>query len=79
MHGNNATTFTLHLQIPVTGPTNNMQASECDDHCNWNDNEVFYGTAQDVEFTAEFDQLESWINDVKKVFKEDLFENGKTK
>eukprot|EP00878_Enallax_costatus_P039822 GHUV01045739.1.p1 GENE.GHUV01045739.1~~GHUV01045739.1.p1 ORF type:complete len:480 (+),score=92.29 GHUV01045739.1:93-1532(+) len=63
----------------VTGPTNNMQASECDDHCNWNDNEVFYGTAQDVEFTAEFDQLESWINDVKKVFKEDLFENGKTK
>jgi hypothetical protein len=30
----------------VTGPTNMMQASECDEHCNWNDKEVFYGTAQ---------------------------------
>lgn len=56
-----------------------MLASECDDHCNWNDDEVFFGTAQDVEFTAEFDQLAEWIDDVKKVFKEDLFENGRTK
>jgi hypothetical protein len=23
-----------------------MQASECDEHCNWNEKEVFYGTAQ---------------------------------
>jgi hypothetical protein len=30
----------------VTGPTNMMQASECDEHCNWNDKKVFYGTAQ---------------------------------
>lgn len=30
----------------VTGPTNMMQASECDEHCNWNENEVFFGTAQ---------------------------------
>lgn len=56
-----------------------MQASECDDQCTWNDNEVFYSTAQDVEFTAEFGPLEEWINDVKKVFKEDLCKSGKTK
>jgi hypothetical protein len=32
-----------------------------------------------VEFTAEFSQLADWISDVKKVFKEELFENGKAK
>eukprot|EP00775_Hariotina_reticulata_P007191 gene7191-7405_t len=62
----------------ITGSTNTMQASECDEHCNWNENEVFFGTAQDVEFTAEFDQLANWINDVKKIIKTELFENGKT-
>jgi hypothetical protein len=35
--------------------------------------------AQDVEFTAEFDQLANWIADVKKIFQVELFENGKTK
>lgn len=40
-----------------------MQASECDEHCNWSDRDVFFGTAQDVEFTAEFEQLEDWIAD----------------
>eukprot|EP00775_Hariotina_reticulata_P005676 gene5676-5914_t len=60
----------------VTGPTNQMQASECDEHCNWNENNTFFGTAQDVEFTAEFDQLGDWINDVKRIIKFDLFENG---
>ncbi|WIA23842.1 hypothetical protein OEZ85_013501 [Tetradesmus obliquus] len=63
----------------VTGPTNNLMASECDEHCNWNDNKVFFGTAQDVEFTAEFSQLESWISDVKKIFNVELMENGKAK
>jgi hypothetical protein len=24
----------------VTGTTNNMQASECDEHCNWSDQQV---------------------------------------
>jgi hypothetical protein len=24
----------------VTGSTNNMQASECDEHCNWNDQQA---------------------------------------
>jgi hypothetical protein len=24
----------------VTGHTNNMQASECDEHCNWSDQQV---------------------------------------
>jgi hypothetical protein len=24
----------------VTGHTNNLQASECDEHCNWNDQKV---------------------------------------
>lgn len=24
----------------VTGYTNNLQASECDEHCNWNDQKV---------------------------------------
>ncbi|KAF8060339.1 GULLO1 [Scenedesmus sp. PABB004] len=61
----------------VTGPTNDMMASECDEHCNWNDNEVFFGTAQDVEFTAEFDQLGDWIADVKKIFTTELKEDGK--
>lgn len=61
----------------MTGPTNQMQASECDEHCNWNDNNTFFGTTQDVEFTAEFDQLGDWINDIKKIVNIDLFENGK--
>jgi hypothetical protein len=46
---------------------------------NWNDDKVFFGTAQDVEFTAEFSQLESWISDVKKIFNVELLENGKAK
>jgi hypothetical protein len=54
-----------------------MQASDCDEHCNWNENKTFFGTTQDVEFTAEFDQLGDWINDIKKIMKMDLFENGK--
>lgn len=63
----------------VTGHTNNLQASECDEHCNWNDQKVFNGTTQDVEFTIEFDQLESWIKDVQKIFQMDLWENGKAR
>lgn len=61
----------------ITGPTNSMQASECDEHCNWNENSVFFGTAQDVEFTTEYDRLGEWIDDVKQVFKRDLFEGGR--
>lgn len=45
----------------------------------WNDNEVLFGTAQDVELTAEFDQLEAWIADVKKIIDVELHEKGKTK
>jgi hypothetical protein len=41
--------------------------------------EVPGAALQDVEFTAEFSQLGDWISDVKKVFKEELFENGKAK
>eukprot|EP00878_Enallax_costatus_P001016 GHUV01001150.1.p1 GENE.GHUV01001150.1~~GHUV01001150.1.p1 ORF type:complete len:631 (+),score=62.78 GHUV01001150.1:321-2213(+) len=63
----------------VTGPANDLMASECDDHCNWNDNEVLFGTAQDVELTAEFDQLEDWIADVQKIMDVELKENGKAK
>ncbi len=33
-------------------------------------------TAQDVEFTIEFDQLPEWIKDVKRIFLRDLFEDG---
>jgi hypothetical protein len=63
----------------VTGYTNRMQASECDMHCLWNDMNVTGGTTQDVEFTADFDQLPSWISDVKKIFRKDLWEDGKTR
>jgi hypothetical protein len=41
--------------------------------------QVFNGTTQDVEFTIEADQLEAWINDVKRIFKMDLWENGKAR
>lgn len=41
--------------------------------------QVFNGTTQDVEFTIEFDQLESWIKDVQKIFQMDLWENGKAR
>jgi hypothetical protein len=41
--------------------------------------EVPGAVLQDVEFTAEFSQLGDWISDVKKVFKEELFESGKAK
>jgi hypothetical protein len=40
---------------------------------------VFNGTTQDVEFTIELDQLESWIKDVQRIFKMDLWENGKAR
>lgn len=36
-------------------------------------------TAITAEFTIEFDQLGDWINDVKKIFNTELFENGKKK
>eukprot|EP00882_Tetradesmus_deserticola_P001995 GHRQ01002140.1.p1 GENE.GHRQ01002140.1~~GHRQ01002140.1.p1 ORF type:complete len:593 (+),score=177.48 GHRQ01002140.1:42-1820(+) len=61
----------------VTAPTNHMAASECDDHCLWNDRRVFNGTAQDAEFTIEFAQLRDWIADVKRAFDVELKENGK--
>jgi hypothetical protein len=41
--------------------------------------QVFNGTTQDVEFTIELDQLESWIKDVQRIFKMDLWENGKAR
>eukprot|EP00878_Enallax_costatus_P000622 GHUV01000724.1.p1 GENE.GHUV01000724.1~~GHUV01000724.1.p1 ORF type:complete len:626 (+),score=75.62 GHUV01000724.1:267-2144(+) len=62
----------------VTGPANDLMASECE-RCNWNDPEVFFGTAQDVEMTAEFNQLEAWIADVKKIMEVELRESGKSK
>ncbi|WIA38074.1 hypothetical protein OEZ86_001443 [Tetradesmus obliquus] len=63
----------------VTGPTNNLAASECDEHCTWNDRRVFNGTAQDAEFTIEFEQLAGWIADVKRAFDVELREGGKAK
>jgi hypothetical protein len=41
--------------------------------------QVFNGTAQDVEFTIEGDQLAAWIADVKKIINVDFFENGKAR
>jgi len=61
----------------ITGYTNRMQASECDVHCLWNDMNVTGGATQDVEFTADYDQLPGWISDVKKIFQKDLWEDGK--
>jgi hypothetical protein len=34
---------------------------------------------QDVEFTMEHDRLNDWITDVKKIFRQDLWEGGKKK
>lgn len=61
----------------VTGPTNAMQAAECDEHCNWSDPEAFNGTAQDVELAIEWQQLPAWIDDIKKIIRMDLLEDGK--
>lgn len=61
----------------VTGPTNNLTAAECDDHCLWNDHTVFNGTSVDTEFTIPFAALSNWVNDVKRVFNVELKENGK--
>lgn len=65
--------------LNVTGHTNSMQASECDEHCNWSDQQVFNGTSQDTEFTIEYDLLGKWVEDVKKIIKMDLWENGKAR
>jgi hypothetical protein len=63
----------------VTGFTNKMQASECDAHCLWNDLNVTGGTAQDVEFTADFKDLPRWISAVKRIFEKDMWEDGKAR
>jgi len=65
--------------VNVTGFTNKMQASECDAHCLWNDLNVTGGTAQDVEFTADFKDLPSWISAVKRIFQKDMWEDGKAR
>jgi hypothetical protein len=39
--------------------------------------QVTNGTAQDVEFTIEWEQLSAWIADVKRIIQKDLFEDGK--
>ena len=37
------------------------------------------GTAQDVEFTADFKDLPSWISAVKRIFQKDMWEDGKAR
>lgn len=61
--------------LDVVGPTNQMQAAECDDNCLWNGPQ-FKGTAQDAEFTIEWDGFKPWIDDVKAIFYKDLWRNG---
>lgn len=59
----------------VTAPTNQMQATECDQNCLWNGPQ-FKGTAQDAEFAIDWDAFAPWIDDVKAIFHKDLFRNG---
>lgn len=61
----------------VTAPTNDLISAECDETCLWNDRSVVNGTAMDAEFTIDYSQLASWINDVKRIFNVELKENGK--
>jgi hypothetical protein len=61
--------------LDVVGPTNQMQAAECDDHCLWN-GQQFKGTAQDAEFTIDWDGFRPWVEDVKAIFYKDLWRNG---
>jgi len=42
-----------HDMFDVVGPTNQMQAAECDQNCLWNGPQ-FKGTAQDAEFAIEW-------------------------
>lgn len=46
---------------------------------NNNNQQVFNGTTQDVEFTIEMSQVQDWIDDVHKIIRMDLHENGKAK
>jgi hypothetical protein len=41
--------------------------------------QAFNGTTQDVEFTIEMDQVATWIKDVRRIIKMDLWENGKAR
>jgi hypothetical protein len=45
----------------------------CEPFCVWN-SEL---TTDDVEFAIELDDFPAWANDVKKIFTDDLKENGK--
>lgn len=64
--------------LNAIGKTNNMVASECDDECAWN-SKVYNGTAEDVEFTTEYEFLGEWIDSLKAIVQKDLWEDDPEK
>jgi hypothetical protein len=63
----------LCAQAVAVGSTNKMMTGGCEPFCVWN-SEL---TTDDVEFAIELDDFAAWANDVKKIFADDLKENGK--
>jgi hypothetical protein len=71
----NANNGTGKSVLTALAPSNQMQASECDDHCAFNGPE-FNSTAEDVEFTIDWDRFASWVGDVKKLVDADIHAYG---
>jgi hypothetical protein len=59
-------------QVKAVGSTNKMMAGGCEPFCVWN-SEL---TTDDVEMAIELDDFPAWVEDVKKIFAQDLKENG---
>lgn len=60
------------MQVKAVGSTNKMMAGGCEPFCVWN-SEL---TTDDVEMAIELDDFPAWVEDVKKIFAQDLKENG---
>lgn len=66
----------LNIAIPQAvgvGSTNVMMAGGCEPYCLWN-SEL---TVDDNEFAIELEDLPAWTEDVKKITRMDLQENGR--
>jgi hypothetical protein len=71
----NAANGTGKSVLSALAPTNQMQASECDEHCAFNGPE-FNSTAEDVEFTIDWKRFPEWVEDVRKLVETDVQASG---
>jgi L-gulonolactone oxidase len=67
----NANNGTGKSVLTALAPSNQMQASECDNDCAFNGPQ-FNSTAEDVEFTIDWDRFADWVSDVKKLVQTDV-------